>query len=98
VKQGGILSPYLFNYYLMNELLINNDNDKLGAYIGNLNVGLLSNGDDLIILSPYVSHVNQILKHCEDYGNWYLHENSLIINPNFTLNQRELSKVNDLIR
>jgi hypothetical protein len=67
VKQGGILSPYLFNYF-MNELLINKDNEKLGANIGYLNVGLLSYCDDLIILSPYVSHVNQILKYCEDYA------------------------------
>ena len=45
----------------MNELLNENDNYRLGACIGNLNVSLISYCDDLIILKPFVSQANQIL-------------------------------------
>ena len=57
VKQGGILSPYLFNYF-MKELLNENDLNRYGATIDRFNVGLISYCDDLIILSPYTSHAN----------------------------------------
>ena len=60
VKQGGILSPYLFNYF-MNKLLVESDNLNLGASIGNFNISLISYCDDLIILSPIVKHVDKIL-------------------------------------
>ena len=108
VKQGGILSPYLFNYF-MNDLLNENDKKNLGASIGSYNVGLLSYCDDLIILSPHVSHVNKILQMCEFYAinnklvfntnkcNWYLHGKAIIDHPNFKINNDELNKVNSLI-
>ncbi len=45
VKQGGILSPYLFNYF-MNELLDESDNLNIGANIGKFNFSLISYCDD----------------------------------------------------
>ena len=68
VKQGGILSPYLFNYF-MNELLVESDNLNQGASIGNFNISLISYCDDLIILSPIVKHVDKILNLWCDYAN-----------------------------
>ena len=108
VKQGGILSPYLFNFF-MNELLDESDNMNLGATIGKFNLSLISYCDDLIILSPYVKHVHELLKLCSEYANkwklvfninkcnWYQHGTSIIKNPNFLLNQKELIKVNNLV-
>ena len=108
VKQGGILSPYLFNYF-MNELLNESDKSNIGATINNINVSLISYCDDLVILSPVVNHVIHILKLCEDYAekwklifnvdkcNWFIHGNYLIDNPNFTLNKLKLNKTNSLI-
>ena len=61
VKQGGILSPYLFNYF-MNELLNKNEINGYGAKIGRYNVSLISYCDDLIIINPSVIHANKILK------------------------------------
>ena len=72
VKQGGILSPYLFNFF-MNDLLDENDKQHLGAFIGCHNVSLISYCDDLIIISPLVCHGNKILKLCDDFASkWKL--------------------------
>jgi hypothetical protein len=107
VKQGGILSPYLFNFF-MNELLIESDELNLGAKIGTHNISLISYCDDLIILSPYVKHVNILLKLCSDYAKkwklvfntskckWYVHGKNIINNPIFLINQNELIRVNSL--
>jgi hypothetical protein len=100
--------PHIFSIF-MNDLLNENDERNLGANIGCFNVGLLSYCDDLIILSPYVSQVNQILNICEEFANkwkllfnvkkcnWYIHGNNLICNPNFILNEEKLNKVDNLI-
>ena len=108
VKQGGILSPYLFNFF-MNELLEESDRLNQGAAIGNLNISLISYCDDLIILSPLVKHVNRILNLCSEYAgkwklifntnkcNWYVHGNFQVSNPKFTLNQIPLKQVDNLI-
>ena len=108
VKQGGILLPYLFNYF-MNELLNENEINGYGAKIGRYNVSLISYCDDLIILSPSVIHADKILKVCEDYANnwklilnvnkcnWYIHGISLVKTPNFMINDQLLENVSNII-
>jgi hypothetical protein len=108
VKQGRILSPCLFNFF-MNDLLNENDNNGNGAMIGRFNVSLISYCDDLIILSQNIRHVNKILKICENYANkwkltfnvnkcnWYLHGDSLIKYPVFKINNLLIKKVLSLI-
>ena len=66
-KQGGILSPYLFNYFI-NDLLNEIDELNLDASIGTYKVGLISYCNDLIIISPLVSHANKIIKLCEKFA------------------------------
>jgi hypothetical protein len=107
VKQGGILSPYLFNYF-MNELLDESDNLNIGANIGKFNVSLISYCDDLIILSPCIKHVGQLLKICSNYAekwklvfninkcNWYQHGDRTLNNHEFILNNNKLNRVNNL--
>ena len=56
VKQGGIISPYLFNYFL-NDLLNQNDSLNVGAKIGRVNVSMIAYCDDLILISPTETHM-----------------------------------------
>ena len=72
VKQGGILSLYLFNYFI-NDLLKEIEEQRLGANIGDHDIGLISYCDDLIIISPFVSHANKMIKLCENFASeWKL--------------------------
>ena len=60
VKQGGILSPYLFNFYI-NDLIKDTVDLNLGANICNINVSIVAYCDDIAIMSPLASHAQQIL-------------------------------------
>ena len=51
VKQGAILSPYLFAIYL-NPLLNDINKSKYGCFIGGQPCNILAYADDLVILSP----------------------------------------------
>ncbi len=67
VRQGGILSPFLFNLYM------DNLSDKLnlsdiGCITGNTRVNHLMYADDLVIFSPYSGGLSALLKICEGYG------------------------------
>ena len=67
VRQGGILSPYLFNVYV----------DELSEQLKLCNVGCNVNGhlishimyaDDLILISPSSAGLCQLLYECEKFG------------------------------
>ena len=67
IKQGGVLSGYLFNYFmddLINECL----NLKLGARIGELNLSCVAYCDDVNLLSTVKSHMDKLLAACFDYA------------------------------
>ena len=67
VKQGGVLSPKLFNVYLyrlLNEL----QNSGYGCYIGNTFMGSFCYADDVTILSPSVEGVCKMLDICESFS------------------------------
>ena len=53
VRQGGVVSPILFNVYI-DELLLRLKQHDFGRHIGNRFVGGLCYADDLTILSPSV--------------------------------------------
>lgn len=68
VKQGGVLSSFLFNAYiddLINECL----NKQLGALYKNLNVSIIVYADDIILISPVDSQLQILLDICSDFGN-----------------------------
>lgn len=76
VKQGGVLSPYLFNFFI-NELINKCIKLNVGAKIGKLNLSILAYCDDLIIVSPVASHAQLILDYCSEYASkWKMEFNA----------------------
>ena len=67
VRQGGVLSPYLFAVYLddlSNEL----NNIKAGCYIGEVLLNHLMFADDICVLCPSVHWLQRILDVCQAYA------------------------------
>ena len=67
VKQGGVLSPRLFNIYL-DELLCRLKRSGMGCYYGNVYVGSLAYADDVVLLSPTLGSLKEMLNICEQYS------------------------------
>ena len=99
VKQGGIISPYLFNYFV-NDLLNQNDSLNIGAKIGTVNVSMIAYCDDLILISPTETHMRSLIKLCESYAvEWKIEFNAsksiayshgYSCKPSFSLNNLEI--------
>ena len=70
VKQGGILSPLLFNVYI-DVLLIKLRSSGYGCYIGNIFTGALGYADDILLLCPTVHSLNHMLNICEQFSSDY---------------------------
>ena len=68
VRQGSVLSPYLFNVYL-DDLLSDLRRSGKGARIGALFVGCLGYADDFTLVSPTTSGLQSLLDICESYVN-----------------------------
>ena len=75
VRQGGVLSPLLFSIFV-DDLLINLNNNGTGCYMGPYFVGALGYADDIILLSPTVFALKQMIRICEEYAN----EHSILFN------------------
>lgn len=67
VRQGGILSPFLFNMY-RNDLPLLLNARGTGCWAGDTLINHLMYADDLVIFSPYSAGVQQLLKVCSQYG------------------------------
>ena len=67
VRQGGILSPYLFNVY-MDGLSDNLNNVNYGCIAGNHTINHLMYADDLVLLCPSAVGLKKLLNICECYG------------------------------
>jgi hypothetical protein len=103
VKQGGILSPFLFNIYV-NDLIDDCLKLNIGARIGNVNTSILCYCDDLNLLCSSEIQLQQLLNVCNEFGKmWKIKFNpkksnymsfgkTLVINPNFTINDELLKK------
>ena len=63
VRQGGLLSPSLFNLY-MDDLSVKLNNCNTGCRVGNH----LMYADDLALLSPSSAGFQQLLNVCTEYG------------------------------
>jgi len=63
VRQGGILSPFLFIVYV-DDLLNAFESSKLGCRIKGFYVGVFMYADDIILLSPSVTVLQQMINLC----------------------------------
>ena len=67
VRQGGILSPYLFNVY-MDELSSRLCNTETGCYLSNVCINHLMYADDIVLLSPTITGMRMLTKACSLYA------------------------------
>ena len=67
VRQGGLLSPCLFNIY-MNDLSDQLRNCKTGCMVGSVLFNHLMYADDLVIVSPSSAGFQELLNICSNYG------------------------------
>jgi hypothetical protein len=76
VKQGGILSPYLFNFFI-NDLIEECVNRNIGAKFEHLNLSIIVYADDILLLSPIEKHLQMLINICGEYGlKWGIKFNS----------------------
>ena len=68
VKQGGILSLYLFNLYI-DPLLINITKSKIGCHVGGKPANVFSYADDIVVLAPTVKSLKKIICIINDFKN-----------------------------
>ena len=68
IRQGSILSPYLFNIYV-DDLNIKLNRTKVGCHIYNTPVNNFSYADDLALVAPSATALNQLLQTCESFAN-----------------------------
>lgn len=67
VRQGGVLSPFLFNLYV--DDLINMLQSKgYGCHVGNIWIGCIMYADDILLLSPSVAGLQKMLDLCVLYA------------------------------
>ena len=67
VRQGGILSPFLFNVY-MDDLSVNLKECLTGCIAGGTIVNHLMYADDVVLPSPSASGLSLLLHVCVNYG------------------------------
>ena len=77
VRQGGVLSPVLYNIYTDN-LLLQLKKSGLGCYIKHTFSGALGYADDLVLLSPSLYGMRAMVSICERYA----HDFKILFNPN----------------
>ena len=67
VRQGSILSPYLFCLYC-DDLSAKLNGLPIGCVIGNAKINHLLYADDLVLLCPSAKGLQKLIHHCEQYG------------------------------
>ena len=80
VKQGGVISPILFNLYI-DRLLLCLQRSGLGCHISNTYMGALSYADDITLISPSLYGLNRMLDIC----NKFAIDNFIIFNSKKTI-------------
>ena len=67
-RQGSILSPYLFSSCYLDDLLVKLRKIGLGCYVAGVWVGASAYADDLALLAPDRSTLQNMVAICEEYG------------------------------
>ena len=68
IRQGSVLSPYLFNVYAdqLNKML---NNSHIGCHIAGEPTNNFSYADDLALVSPSATALNDLLRICDNFAN-----------------------------
>ena len=66
-RQGSVLSPALFSVYL-DDLIIKLRELGLGCHVGGWWMGACGYADDLILLAPLRSVLQEMVRVCQEYG------------------------------
>jgi len=69
IRQGGVLSPYFFALYIDNIVKKINDS-KLGCYMKWVCTSILLYADDILLVAPSVTSLQQLLHLCEQKLDW----------------------------
>ena len=77
VKQGGILSPYLFSIFI-NDLLLALELNNEGCRDGHEFFGCIAYADDILLLASSITALRRMLDICSAYAN----SNNILFNPN----------------
>jgi DMSO/TMAO reductase YedYZ heme-binding membrane subunit len=80
VRQGGILSPILFNVYV-DDVIEELKYSSYGCHVGRLFVGCIMYADDLLLMSPSVGGLQRMLDICSAYGSVH----NIVFNPSKTV-------------
>lgn len=68
VRQGSILSPYLYNLYT-EDIIDRIQNLQIGTYLpGSINTSIIVFADDIILLSPNLRHLQTMIDECTSFG------------------------------
>ena len=67
VRQGGVLSPLLFNVYV-DDLICQLESSSLGCCINGIYIGCVMYADDLLLMSTSISTLQSMLDLCHLYG------------------------------
>ena len=70
VKQGGILSPHLFNVY-MDDLNVNLNKVQIGCLYAGTIMNHMMYADDLCVFLPSVAGLRKLTNCCAEYGNMF---------------------------
>ena len=66
MKQGGVITPILFNIYT-DKLSIALNSSGIGGYLGNVFLSHLCYADDLYLISLSFTGMQQLLNICQSY-------------------------------
>ena len=68
VRQGSILSPFVFNIYYVDDLSVTLNACRVGCCVVNVIINHLMYADDLVILAPSLAGLSNLLRICESFG------------------------------
>jgi len=59
IRQGGVLSPYLFAVYV-DDAITTVEHKRIGCYYKSVSVSIIMYADDIVLLSPSVTALQQL--------------------------------------